>query len=408
MRVAMLTTSYPKFPGDGTAPFIERMVAAVAAAGHTVDVVLPRHRDLVTEGRLGGGGVRFFPFFAGPKRPHLWGYASSMAADRRVRGAALVVAPVATVSAWARLRGVLGEQPHDLVHVHWALPNGPVARLAARARQLPLVVSLHGSDVFMAEKSAALGAVARWVFRAAAAVTACSRDRAERARAFGADAEVLPYGVDPADLAGGDSGEWRARAHAAPGDFLVAGLGRLVAKKGFGHLIAAVAELRGIGIPARLALGGSGDLSAELASIANRLGCPDAVRLLGDVPHQRVGAFLRAADAVVVPSVRDEQGNVDGLPNVLLEALACGRPIVASRVGGIPDVVTDERNGLLVPAADAHALAQALRRVREDPSLAARLAGQARARAEALSWDAHGSRLLAVYEGAATKARRAH
>jgi hypothetical protein len=94
MRVAMLTTSYPKFPGDGTAPFIERMAEAVASAGHAVNVVLPRHPDLVTDDRRGAPRVRFFPFFAGPARPHRWGYASSMAADRRLRGAALAVAIV--------------------------------------------------------------------------------------------------------------------------------------------------------------------------------------------------------------------------------------------------------------------------------------------------------------------------
>jgi len=405
MRVAMLTTSYPKFPGDGTAPFIERMATVVAAAGHAVDVVLPNHRDLVTVGRRGGEGVRFFPFFAGPTRRHRWGYASSMAADRRLRAAALAVAPVASVSGWMRLRSVLRDQPHDLVHVHWALPNGPVARLAAGA--VPVVVSLHCSDVFVAERSAALGAVARWVFRGAAAVTACSRDLAARARAFGADAEVLPYGVDSADLGGGDPEEWRARAGAARTDFLIAGLGRLVAKKGFAHLIGAVAELRRDGVPARLALGGGGDLAAELRSMARAQGCDEAVRLVGDVPHERVGAFLRAADVVAIPSVRDERGNVDGLPNVVLEALACGRPVVASRVGGIPDVVADEQNGLLVAPGDAHALAGALRRLHGDRALAERLAREARTGAEAWSWEAHGRRLLAVYQRVA-KARRAH
>src|ERR1051325_5079078 len=149
MRVAMLTTSYPKFPTDGTAPFIERIAAVIAAAGHAVDVVLPRHRDLVTEGRRGGGAVRLLPFFAGPKRPHLWGYATSMAADRRLRGAALAIAPVAQAAAWVRLRGLLRERPYDLVHAHWVLPNGPVALLAARGAGVPLVVSLHGSDVFV-------------------------------------------------------------------------------------------------------------------------------------------------------------------------------------------------------------------------------------------------------------------
>lgn len=402
MRVLMLTSSYPKFSGDGTAPFIERIALAVARRGHAVDLVLPRHPELVTAGRAGDLPIRFFPFVAGPPRPHVWGYATSMQADRRLRGAALLVAPIAFLSALATLRRLAAHERYDLVHAHWMLPNGPIAALAAAAADLPLVVSLHGSDVFVAERSRWLRGVARRVLAGARAVVACSRDLAERAMriAPGIDCNVIPYGVDVEDLSGSNAAAWRERAGAGAADFLVVGLGRLVAKKGFSDLIRAAGRLRDRGLSIRVAIGGGGDLEPELRAQASEAGIGGGVRLLGDVPHDEVGALLAAADAVAVPSVRDERGNVDGLPNVLLEALAAGRPVVATRIAGIPDVVEDGRNGILVPAGDPAALADALGHVAADRGLRERLGAEAKRSAGALSWPTHGERLLAVYERA--------
>jgi glycosyltransferase involved in cell wall biosynthesis len=409
MRLLVLTSSYPKFPGDGTAPFIERIVTEVARRGHEVDVVLPRHPELVTDGRRGGHALRFFPFYAGPARPYVWGYATSMQADTRVRALALAVAPVASFCAWRLMRERIGSARYDLVHAHWALPNGPVAALAASAARLPLVVSLHGSDVFVAERSGPLRAVGRGVFRRSAWVNACSHDLAERVRAMGLTPdvpEVLPYGVDLPERGIGDGAVWRARLGAGPEDFVVAAAGRLVAKKGFTHLVRAAAILRSQGVPVRVALAGSGDLGPALASQIYAERCEASVSLLGNLSHRDVGGVFAAADAVAIPSVRDERGNVDGLPNVLLEAMAAGSAIIASQVGGIPDVVETERNGLLVPPGDAPALAAALQRVKGDPELRSRLGSGARETAREHSWTAYGDRLIRGYERvlAATRA----
>jgi glycosyltransferase involved in cell wall biosynthesis len=112
------------------------------------------------------------------------------------------------------------------------------------------------------------------------------------------------------------------------------------------------------------------------------------VRFLGNVTQMRVGELLAAADIVCVPSVRDDSGNVDGLPNVLLEALASGSPVVATPAGGIPSVVVDGVTGLIVPERDSAALATALARLVADPALGQRLGSAARALVEeGFSWE---------------------
>jgi glycosyltransferase involved in cell wall biosynthesis len=166
-----------------------------------------------------------------------------------------------------------------------------------------------------------------------------------------------------------------------PGHLLVAAVGRLVEKKGFRYLVDAAARVGGIAV----VLAGDGDLRADLEMRVRTSGGP--VRLPGSLDRASVEALLGAADVAVVPSVVDQAGNVDGLPNSLLEALAAGKAVVASNVAGIPEVVDDGENGLLVPGGDVAALTEALERLVADAELRVRLGAQARQRAERqLGW----------------------
>jgi glycosyltransferase involved in cell wall biosynthesis len=136
-----------------------------------------------------------------------------------------------------------------------------------------------------------------------------------------------------------------------------------------------------------VAVAGHGDLREPLRELARASGAP--VRFTGPLDRETVAAAFASADIVVVPSIVDSAGNVDGLPNTLLEALAAGRPVVASRVAGIPDVVEDGVNGLLVPPGDPLALAAALQRLVREPQTRERLGRAARRTAvERLGWEA--------------------
>ena len=123
-----------------------------------------------------------------------------------------------------------------------------------------------------------------------------------------------------------------------------------------------------------------------------------SVRFPGQLERERAARYVSAADVYVVPSIRDQGGNVDGLPNALLEGMGAARPIVASRVAGIPDVIADGEHGLLTPERDPAALAAAISRLLGDRALAERLGAAARRRVlEELTWDATAERFEAVY-----------
>jgi glycosyltransferase involved in cell wall biosynthesis len=372
--VVMVTTSYPRFPGDTVGTFLEPIAHSVAARGHAVHVVLPWHPRLQrpareAEGR--DGNVFFHPFRYAPHRSlNIFGYAEALEADVRVRWKAFVAAPLALAAGWRAARQVAREVKATVMHGHWIIPGGVMADFAAP--QLPLVVSLHGSDVFVAEKHKLVGAVARRTLSRAGWVTACSDDLRQRALGLGASearSEVVPYGVDAERFHPDPAARAKVRRELGIPENtpLVFTVGRFVRKKGFEYLIDATAHLARTHRDVMVVIAGDGDLRDELTSRAREAGIADRVRFPGLLLQDVVASYLAASDVAVVPSVRDDAGNVDGLPNVVMETLATGTPLIATTAGGIGAVLENDRTGLLVPERDATALATAIDRLLTHP-----------------------------------------
>jgi len=355
----MITTSYPRFPGDGVGSFMEPIAKGVAARGHEVHLVAPWHPS-ITRGRSEDGVHFHFFRYAPTASLNFFGYAESLRADTRLRSAIWAVAPLAFAAGAFKALRVAQKRRATVVHAHWVIPGGVIA-LPASVRR-PLVVSLHGSDVFVAERNTLAGQAARAVFGRSQWVTACSDDLRGRAIALGADSarsETVPYGVDTSRFAPGAAVRDEVRRAFDLGDGpVIVSAGRLVRKKGFEFLIDAIRSLRASFPTARLVIAGDGDLRGELTARSADLG--SAVRLVGNQSQDVIARLAAAADIVAVPSVHDEAGNVDGLPNFALEALATATPVVATNVGGLPDVIDDGRTGRIVPERDAPALTRAL------------------------------------------------
>jgi glycosyltransferase involved in cell wall biosynthesis len=400
--VVMVTTSYPRFPGDSIGTFMEPIAKGVAARGHEVHVVAPWHPRL-TRGNVEDGV--FFHFFKYAPVPALnvFGYAAGLRADVQLKAAAWAAAPFAMAAGWFKAMRVAQKKRATVMHGHWVVPGGVIAAAAGPA--LPLIVSLHGSDVFVAERTAVARLAAGRVLRRAGWVTACSQDLAERAVALGASAdrlEVVPYGVDVSRFkpVPGARESARAQLGLAPAAPLFFAAGRLVRKKGFEYLIDALPLIAGTP-PEHLAIAGAGDLADDLRGRARDAGIADRVHFLGDLPQDAVAAWFAAADVAVVPSVRDDSGNVDGLPNTVLEALASGTPLVSTAAGGIASVVEHGRTGLIVAERDPRALAGALAALARDPEQRARLGAAGRALVESrFGWAAAAARFEAAYDRA--------
>lgn len=415
VRILTITSSYPKFDGDTTAPFIASITKQLAGRGHELTVVLPARNDLVLEPVA---GVTFRPFrYAPTDGLSVFGYAEALRADVALKSATYLAAPLALVSGAARLFLEARRGGYDVLHAHWVVPNGAMAWPASSAHGLPLVVSLHGSDVFMSETKAGFGRAAKLAFGRARQATACSDDLADRSLALGARERphVIPYGVDadafapeaafrnPADLAA-----FRASIGVPAGAIFVVAVGRLVYKKGFEFLIDAIAELRDRRPEVHLAILGKGDLLAELERRADDAGITERVSFAGNVERDALPRYYQTADILAVPSVRDASGNVDGLPNVLLESMASGRAIVATDIAGIPQALRGGTDGVLVPEKDAAALARAIAELADAPERRRTLGASARVRAQReFNWSLVGERFESVLRTVAKARRRA-
>ena len=410
-RIVMLTTSYPRFPGDGVGTFVEPISKGVAAHGYEVHVLAPWHP--LVERPVHEGDLHFHFFrYAPTARLHVFGYASALRADVSLRGSAYLTAPLAVSAGCWALHRLLRATNAALVHAHWAVPGGFMGVLGRFGTRVPLLVSLHGSDVYLAEANPLARAAARLAFGRAAWITACSDDLARRAVQLGADPDrmtVVPYGVDT-DRFKPDAAvraSLREQQRLVQDDPLLVVAGRLVRKKGFEYLIDALPRLTERFPRLVLVVAGGGDLEAELRRRATDGGVLDHIRFLGAVKQGEVVQWLAAADLVVVPSVKDDSGNVDGLPNVLLEALASATPVVATTAGGMGTVAKEGKTARVVRERDPDALTDAVSQLLLQPATAKDLGQRARAEmCRTHSWARTAERFEKAYTCAFRRAQR--
>ena len=275
----------------------------------------------------------------------------------------------------------------DVAGVHGYFAHTPAAVAAATAGLLglPYGFAVHARD---ARKVTAgeLGSRAR----GAACVIACNADAAGEVRHAGGEATLVPHGVD--------LGRFVPRPPPAGDELRLLAVGRLVEKKGFDVLIEAI---RGLGVPARLRIVGAGPEERRLQRDVADARLEARVEFRGPLTHEQLPAEYAATDVVVAPSVADSSGDRDGLPNVVLEAMASGRPVVAGDVGAMSSGVIDGETGLLVAPGDPARLRAALRDLGSAPARRAAMGDAARRLAEE-RFDVHRctARLHAVLEAA--------
>ena len=360
MRVLFVTHAYPRHPSDAAGSFLHRLAVALRAADVDVHVLAPSGPDLLAEETIDGVPIRRFRY--APKGMESLAYTGTMAeqvlGSLRGKGA---LAGLLAAGSYAVHREVERLEP-DVVHAHWWFPAALLA--LGGAGDLPMMTTMHGSDVRLARKVALVHPLFRKVMKRSAVVTAVSSWLAGEARAMAPAAriEVAPMPADTALF----RDEPTARV---PGRFLF--VGRLNAQKGLGDLLEALAWVPG---EATLEVLGEGDDAAKLRARAETLGVAHRITWRGTVPRHELPAAFRRAQAVVMPS-RNE-----GLGLVAVEAQLCRTPVIAYRSGGLPDVVSPEWGGTLVPAGDTRALADAMRAALERTDGGATLGAAGRAR----------------------------
>lgn len=394
-RVLVMASTFPRFAGDSTPPFVLRLCQAMQAEGWDSVVLAPHAAGLARTEVLEGVACRRFRY--APEGMERLAYGGGMLANVRSQRWLWLVLPCYLLGLLLAALGLVLVGRIRVVHAHWIIPQGLVAVVLKKLlfwRRLRVVLTAHGGDLH-ADMGGLGRRVLQWTMREADALAVVSEDMRQLAISLGMPAErvvVASMGVDMAAFCPPPAGSARE------GLLFV---GRLAEKKGVAYLLEAFARLAPRHPALQLRIVGDGPLRPALEAQARELGIAGRVEFLGARAPREVPGFFQQAALFVMPSVVAASGDQEGLGLVAAEALATGCPVVAHDIAAVRDLVRDGETGVMVPPKDVAALAAAIDHLISAPAQAASLAEAGRRHiAGNYSWQAVATRYRRLYTGA--------
>ncbi|MEA2062253.1 MAG: glycosyltransferase family 4 protein [Gemmatimonadota bacterium] len=395
MRVLFIVTSFQRSEDEVVTPWMLETISRLRARGVEVTVYVSSYKGLADQ-VIKGIPVRRFRYFFKP-----WerlSHEQTVPDQIRQNKLFLLLVPFYLFFGVLGLRRVLREQKPDVIHVHWPFPHALIGYFASRWAGAPMVSQFHGVGLrWVRNKMPFLTFFLRWVLRRSSLVVANSSHTRADIERLGVPCriEVVPYGSpvpEQKETAGPEGMEDPDRTRK------ILFVGRLVERKGLKYLLQAM-ELIDCPWPVELTIVGSGPEEKPLRTLAGELGVSERVKFAGQVSNEDLKSYYSACDCFVLPAIIDHKGDTEGLGVVLIEALSYRKPVVASSVGGIVDVIRDGETGLLVPEKDPGTLAAAIARFLTDRALAENLSCQGYEYVKQyFDWDRIIERWIALYD----------
>ena len=386
MKVLFLTHSFPRKEGDAAGSFVLRLAVALRAEDVDVHVVAPAAAGVPASEEI--EGIRVDRFRYAPRRYEKLAYTGNMAGDFASSWSAKLAMVGFLGSDFVHAVRARRSFEPDVVHAHWWFPNGVVGTWLGSLSHIPVVTTLHGTDVTLVGVDPSYLPITRFSIEQSHGVTAISHHlKAATVAMFGVGTEIrVIHNSVNCDLYR-PRPDIRVRQEYAPtGEKILIHLSNFRPVKRILDCVRVLAKVNAE-VPSRLLMVGDGPDRGPAEALARELHLEDRVLFLGK--QLRVSDLLPAADVLLLPSQMESFGLA------ALEAMACGVPPIASRVGGVPEVVTHGADGFLLPVGDTDAMAEAALSVLGDPAAHGRMAAAARHTAETRF---HTEKIIPQYE----------
>ncbi|MFC5579607.1 glycosyltransferase [Rhodanobacter terrae] len=348
----VLASTYPRWRNDPEPGFVHELCRRLVDRFHVIALV-PDAPGADLDGVL--DGVEVVRFRYAPRRWQTLVNDGGIVTNLRRFPWKWLLVPGFVLSQYLAARRLLRRRKVDIVHAHWLIPQGLIARRLKLGTAVPYLVTSHGGDLF-GLRGRWLEVLKRRVAGSSSAMTVVStamRDEALRINLHPPELVVLPMGVDLRERFVVDAQVERSR------DELLF-VGRLVPKKGLPHLLNAMPAVLAGWPEVTLTIAGFGPEESSLRIQVRQLGIEKHVNFLGAMSQEVLPGLYRRASIFVAPFIRDDSGNQEGLPVVLMEAIGCGCPVIVGDVAGVRDLLGDVAQGVCVDARNAQVLASAI------------------------------------------------
>lgn len=399
-KVLVLTTTFPRWKNDSTPPFVFELERRLTN-DFDIFVLAPHHPKAKFKQTMGDIKIYRFPYFFPLKWQRLC-YEGGILPNIESSFFAKIQVPFFIFSELFWAYKIVKKERPQLIHAHWTVPQGLIAVMIKKFFKIPVLVTAHAGDVFT--KNELIKGLNYLVVKNADFITVNSRATKEALLGFNKNPPlmaIIPMGVDTDKFRPIQKEKIKRLKNKMDlrDKKIILFVGRLAEKKGVSYLIKAMPGVLKEIPNAHLVIIGSGSEEKRLKGLTKKLGLEEKISFLGKIPNEELPQYYNLSDVFVAPSIQAKKGDTEGLGVVLLEAIACGTPVIGTNIGGISDIIKNNQTGLLVEQKNSEQLGEAVIKLLENKKIRKQLIKNAQKHIKDIfSWEVVSEKFKKIYK----------
>lgn len=394
-NILWLTSSYPRSKNDSASIFLRNLANSITKNNNTIHILSPDDNNIDILYKEEKITKHYFKYFF-PRNKQSLAYGAGILPNLKKNKWLYLQIPFFIIALFISAWRLIQKIHPSIIHAHWIFPQGFIAVVLGKIFNIPIIITAHGGDAF-ALKGSILAKIKRWTITNSSSWTSNTNSTAF---AFGnniSKPEIIPMGIDYKKFSSGNSES--LRSNIATETVILLFVGRLVEKKGCRDLLEAYSLLpNNYQKNIQLWIIGDGTERENLTVLSKSLKIEDKVIFYGKLPNELLPKYYAAADIFIAPSITDASGDTEGQGVMLLEALASGTAIITTNTGGITEVITHNKTGIIVPPNSPDKLKDAIQLLIENPKKRNKLSKEGKTHAQMYDWKKIGNLFIELYK----------